>query len=141
MDVPSSKSDVSWIDQCVRLCQRLCHDIWASPINLLLAALIICLLVKLVLLKRRPSNSSMRTKAPAQLPKMAKCDLTVQELRGYNGIESNGRILTAIYGEIFDVSRRSDLYGIGRLIFGYDAVLVRAKTLRARTELVVRGKE
>ena len=125
MDVQLSKSDVSWIDKLLRLCQRLCHDIWASPINLLLAALIICLLVKLVLLTRRPSNSSVRTKAPAQLPKMAKCDLTVQELRGYNGIESNGRILTAIYGEIFDVSRRSDLYGLGTSAFRCDAILVR----------------
>jgi predicted heme/steroid binding protein len=46
---------------------------------------------------------------------MSKCDLTVQELRGYNGIESNGRILTAIYGDIFDVSKRSDLYALGKL--------------------------
>jgi len=95
------------------LLQRLIHDIWTSPINLILVLLIIFLLVKLFLLKRKPTNNSSTSKAPPQLPKMAKQDLTVEQLRTYNGPDSNGRILTAIYGDIFDVSRRSDLYGPG----------------------------
>jgi membrane-associated progesterone receptor component len=114
------KTDLSLTNKLISLFQRLLHDIWTSPINLILAALIICLLVKLFLLKRKSSNRSSQNRTPVQLPKMPKCDLTVQELRGYNGIESNGRILTAIYGDIFDVSKRSDLYGIGKLnIFKY----------------------
>lgn len=104
----------SIVSKIFHLFQRLLYDIWSSPINLLLTGLIIFLIVKLIRLKLRPTSNSSTTKTPAQLPKMAKCDLTVQELRGYNGIESNGRILTAVYGEIFDVSRRSDLYGIGK---------------------------
>jgi membrane-associated progesterone receptor component len=95
------------------LFQRLIHDIWTSPVNLILVILIIVLLVKLFLLKRKPTSSSTQTKARPQLPKMAKQDLTIAELRAYDGKESNGRILTAIYGDIFDVSRRSDLYGQG----------------------------
>ncbi|CAF4359483.1 unnamed protein product, partial [Rotaria magnacalcarata] len=50
--------------------------------------------------------------------------------RGYNGIESNGRILTAVYGDLFDVSRRSDLYGIGgsySLFAGRDATRALSK--------------
>ncbi len=114
------KTDLSLTNKLISLFQRLLHDIWTSPINLILVALIICLLVKLFLLKRKSSNRSSQNRTPVQLPKMPKCDLTVQELRGYNGIESNGRILTAIYGDIFDVSKRSDLYGIGKLnIFKY----------------------
>jgi predicted heme/steroid binding protein len=112
---PIQTDSTSTTSKLILLVQRLIHDIWASPINLLLAALILCLLVKLFLLKRKPSNNSSQKQAPVQLPKMPKCDFTIQELRGYNGIESNGRILTAIYGDIFDVSRRSDLYGIGTL--------------------------
>ncbi len=108
------KTDLSITGKLIVLFQRLLHDIWASPINLILAALIICLLVKLFLIKRKSSNNASQKQTPVQLPKMSKCDLTVQELRGYNGIESNGRILTAIYGDIFDVSKRSDLYGIGK---------------------------
>lgn len=109
----STESNRTWTEQIFGLFQRLLHDIWASPINLLLVALILCLLIKLFLLKRKPSDASNRKQPPVHLPKLAKRDLTVEELRGYNGIESNGRILTAIYGEIFDVSKRSDLYGLG----------------------------
>ena len=109
-----SSPSSSWSGKFLLLLQRLLYDIWASPINLLLTVLIVCLLIKLFLLKRKSSSTNTEKKVPVQLPKMPKTDLTVQELRGYNGIESNGRILTAIHGEIFDVSRRSDLYGIGK---------------------------
>jgi len=114
----------------VGLFERLIHDIWASTINLILVILIIFLLVKLFLLKRKPTNNSSHVKPRPQLPKMAKQDLTVEELRGYNGVESNGRILTAIYGDIFDVSRRSDLYGPGgsySLFAGRDATRALSK--------------
>ena len=96
---------------------RLIHDIYTSPINLILVILIIFLLFKLFLLKRKPISHSTPSKAPPQLPKMPKQDLTLAQLRTYTGTESNGRILTAIYGDIFDVSRRSDLYGPGKSYF------------------------
>lgn len=95
------------------LLQRLINDIWTSPINLILVFLIVFLLVKLFFLKRKPAYDLPPVKVRPQLPKMDKQDLTVEELRKYNGTDSNGRILTAIYGDIFDVSRRSDLYGPG----------------------------
>jgi hypothetical protein len=128
------KNDLSSTSKLIHLLQRLLHDIWASPINLLLVALIVFLLVKLFLLKRKPSNDSSQKQTPIQLPKMPKCDLTIQELRGYNGIESNGRILTAIYGDIFDVSRRSDLYGIGTfsIFIKQSSYPLERKTLMAR---------
>ena len=110
----TSINDPSWTEKILVLVQRLFHDIWTSPINLILVFLIGFLLVKLFLLKRKPVHDPSPSKAPPQLPKMAKSDLTVSELRGYNGPESNGRILTVINGDIFDVSRRSDLYGPGR---------------------------
>jgi len=96
------------------LFQRLIYDIWTSPINLILVILIIFLLIKLFLLKRKPTNNSVPSNIPPPLPKMAKQDLTIEQLREYNGTQSNGRILTVIYGDIFDVSRRSDLYGPGK---------------------------
>jgi len=112
------------------LLQRLIHDIYTSPVNLILVILIIVLLIKLFLLKRQPTSRSTPSKAPPQLPAMAKQDLTLEQLRGYNGTESNGRILTAIYGDIFDVSRRSDLYGTGgsySLFAGRDATRALSK--------------
>ncbi|CAF2386297.1 unnamed protein product [Rotaria sp. Silwood2] len=124
------KNDSTLIRKLIVLLQRLLYDIWSSPINLVLAILIICLLVKLFLLKRKSSNNASRKQTPVQLPKMSQCDLTVSELRGYNGIESNGRILTVVYGDIFDVSQRSDLYGIGgsySLFAGRDATRALSK--------------
>ena len=112
------------------LLQRLLHDIYTSPINLILVILIIVLLVKLFLLKRKPTSPMTTVKAPPQLPKMPKQDLTLEELRTYNGLNSNGRILTVIFGDIFDVSRRSDLYGPGgsySLFAGRDATRALAK--------------
>jgi membrane-associated progesterone receptor component len=113
-------NDVSWTEKCSGLLQRLIHDIYTSPINLILVALIVFLLVKLFLLRRKPTSDPSPSKAPPQLPKMAKCDLTVEELRKYNGTDSDGRILTVIYGDIFDVSKRSDLYGPGRIFSCFD---------------------
>ncbi|CAF4746352.1 unnamed protein product [Rotaria sp. Silwood2] len=106
------------------LLQRLLNDIWTSPINLILVILIIFLLFKLFLLKRKPTHNPSPSKVTPPLPKMAKQDLTVEELLRYNGTDSNGRILTAIFGDIFDVSRRNDLYGPGgsySLFAGRDA--------------------
>jgi membrane-associated progesterone receptor component len=124
------KNESSFTEKFISLLQRLLHDIWTSPINLLLVALILCLLVRLFLLKRKSTNATSQKQTPVHLPKMSKRDLTVQELRGYNGIESNGRILTAIHGDIFDVSQRSDLYGIGgsySLFAGRDATRALSK--------------
>ncbi|CAF1331432.1 unnamed protein product [Rotaria magnacalcarata] len=124
------KSGGSFFEKVIALIQRLLYDIWSSPVNLLLSILIICLLVKLFLLKRNSLKNASRNQVQVPLPKMPKCDLTVSELRGYNGIESNGRILTAVYGDLFDVSRRSDLYGIGgsySLFAGRDATRALSK--------------
>ena len=109
-----SESNDSFMGKILGLFQRLIYDIVTSPINLILVVLIVFLLVKLLRLKRKPNDYPSSVKMPPQLPKMPKQDLTVEQLRGYNGVDSNGRILTAIYGDIFDVSRRSDLYGPGK---------------------------
>lgn len=112
----SDESSSSLMLTLVGLIQRFLNDIWKSPINLILSIVILYLLIKLVMLKLRSRPSSSQQKRfHVSLPKMSKCDLTVDELRGYNGIESNGRILTAVHGDIFDVSQRGDLYGIGEL--------------------------
>jgi membrane-associated progesterone receptor component len=115
----TESNEITTTEKVIVLFQRLIYDIWTSPINLILVILIIVLLIKLFLLKRKPINNSTPSNIPPPLPKMVKQDLTIEQLRGYNGIESNGRILTAIYGDIFDVSRRSDLYGPGKRWFSF----------------------
>ncbi|CAF3691678.1 unnamed protein product [Rotaria sp. Silwood1] len=126
----NSESKETITEKILVLLQRLINDIWTSPINLILVFLIIFLLFKLFLLKRKPTHSPSPSNVKPPLPKMTKQDLTIEELRKYNGIDSNGRILTAIYGDIFDVSRRIDLYGPGgsySLFAGRDATRALSK--------------
>lgn len=113
VDIMTSTASEEPSNQFLSLLFRLFHDIYTSPINLILVFLIIFLLIKLFLLKRKPIHQPSTARIPPPLPKMPKVDLTVEQLRQYNGTDSNGRILTSIYGDIFDVSRRSDLYGPG----------------------------
>jgi len=105
-------------------------------VNLVLVILIIFLLIKLFLLKRKPTPDPTPSNVPPPLPKMTKQDLTIEQLKEYNGTNSNGRILTAIYGDIFDVSRRNDLYGPGgaySLFAGRDATRALSKMQLTQT--------
>lgn len=51
-----------------------------------------------------------------ELPPLKKKDLTVLELREYDGIKNNGRILMAVNGNIFDVTRGKKFYGPGDVL-------------------------
>lgn len=48
-----------------------------------------------------------------RLPKMKKRDFTIQELREFDGTKGDGRILVAINGKVFDVTRGKHFYGPG----------------------------
>ena len=126
----NSESNESTTRRIVELVERIILDIWTSPVNLILAVLILILLVKLFLLKRKPTVRPPLMEVKPPLPKMAKQDLTVEQLRQYNGTDSNGRILTVIYGDIFDVSRRSDLYGPGKQSFCCNCLKENFKEIR-----------
>lgn len=42
---------------------------------------------------------------------MPKRDFTVEELRFYDGVQSDGRILIALLGQVYDVSSAANFYG------------------------------
>ena len=44
---------------------------------------------------------------------MPKQDFTLEQLREYDGIKSNGRILIGVLGRVFDMSASSEFYGPG----------------------------
>lgn len=52
-----------------------------------------------------------------RLPKMKKRDFTIQELREFDGTKGDGRILVAINGKVFDVTKGKHFYGPGNLDF------------------------
>jgi hypothetical protein len=47
-----------------------------------------------------------------ELPKLKK-DFTVQELKAFDGNQEDGRVLVAVNGNVFDVTRGKRFYGPG----------------------------
>ncbi|CAK1551586.1 unnamed protein product [Leptosia nina] len=80
-----------------------------SPVNLILTVIIVVLVYKI--LRSKFGKSSVEPPAP-ELPKIRK-DMTVAELRQYDGTQPDGRVLVAVNGWIFDATRGRRFYGPG----------------------------
>jgi membrane-associated progesterone receptor component len=92
--------------------RRFFDDIITSPINICLVALICYFSYKLIrrdsLTKRLANQSTKRV-----LDLMPKQDFTLDELKIFDGVNSEGRILIGVLGRVFDVSNAADFYGPG----------------------------
>lgn len=86
------------------------QEIFTSPLNLTLLSLCLFLLYKIVRGDKQP-NFAEEEKS---LPKMKKRDFTIAELKPYDGAE-NPRILMAVNGKVFDVTRGKKFYGPGNV--------------------------
>lgn len=89
------------------------QEIFYSPMNLALVAIIAFLVYKII--KDRievPSVGSQKPPEP-ELPKLRR-DFTVAELRQYDGTGPDGRVLIAVNGNVFDVTRGKRFYGPGK---------------------------
>ncbi|XP_037124985.1 membrane-associated progesterone receptor component 1 [Syngnathus acus] len=82
------------------------QEIFTSPLNLALLALSLYLLYKIF----RGDKPLEVEAAEPQLPKLKKRDFTRDELKPYDGLQSP-RILMAVNGKVFDVTRGSKFYG------------------------------
>lgn len=87
------------------------NEIISSPINLALVLAILVLIYKII--KGRVSEDAKPINVPPPLPKMKKRDLTLSELRQYDGSQPDSRILVAVNSKIFDVTRGRRFYGPG----------------------------
>lgn len=83
-----------------------------NPVNLVLTLIIVLLVYKI--LRGRLGKSSAEAQMP-ELPKIRK-DMTVAELRQFDGTQPDGRVLVAVNGWIFDVTRGRRFYGPGACI-------------------------
>lgn len=81
-----------------------------SPINLILVVFIVYLVYKII--KSKFATVDV-TPPPPPLPKIRK-DLTVAQLKKYDGTQEDGRVLLAVNGTIFDVTRGKRFYGPGK---------------------------
>ncbi|KAL3880193.1 hypothetical protein ACJMK2_032455 [Sinanodonta woodiana] len=85
-------------------------ELFTSPLNLCLLGICGFLLYKII--SSRKSPEPIHPKEP-ELPKMKRRDMTLEQLREYDGNGKDGRILIAVNGKIFDVTRGKRFYGPG----------------------------
>jgi len=88
------------------------YDLVSSPLNLGLLGVCAFLLYKIF--RGRPQEPP-RPREP-ELPPMKKQDFTVSQLKEFDGRGSDGRILIAVNGKVFDVTRGKRFYGPGMCI-------------------------
>ncbi|EZA49922.1 hypothetical protein DMN91_012020 [Ooceraea biroi] len=84
-------------------------EIIRSPVNLILVGVIAILIYKIVKSRTRPEVPLPEVK---KLPKLRR-DFTIEELTKYDGKGSDGRILVAVNGSVYDVTRGAKFYGPG----------------------------
>ncbi|XP_068627715.1 membrane-associated progesterone receptor component 1-like [Battus philenor] len=85
-------------------------DELTSPINLVLVSIIVYLVYKIL----RSHFETVDPPAPPPPPmRKLRKDMTVAELKAYDGTGTDGRVLLAVNGVIFDVTRGKRFYGPG----------------------------
>ncbi|KAI5096861.1 membrane-associated progesterone receptor component 1, partial [Silurus meridionalis] len=82
------------------------EEIFTSPLNLSLLCLCVFLLYK-IFLGDKPAEVA---EVEESLPKLKKRDFTLEDLKPYDGV-ANPRILMAVNGKVFDVTRGKKFYG------------------------------
>lgn len=84
-------------------------EIVKSPVNLALVGVIAILVYKIVKGRTRNEEPVQEVK---KLPKLRR-DFAIEELTKYDGKGPDGRILVAVNGSVYDVTRGSKFYGPG----------------------------
>ncbi|KAM7338386.1 membrane-associated progesterone receptor component 1 [Alexandromys fortis] len=88
----------------------LLQEIFTSPLNLLLLGLCIFLLYKIVRGDQPGAGGDNDDDEPPPLPRLKRRDFTPAELRRFDGVQ-DPRILMAINGKVFDVTKGRKFYG------------------------------
>lgn len=92
------------------LVSGLMHTVTASPLNVFLTA--VCIgLVYLIFKSASPNKKETGGESRKVLEPFPKGDMTLDELKKYDGRNEDGRILLAVNREIYDVSRGYRFYG------------------------------
>ena len=87
-------------------------EIFTSPLHVALVGVITILIYKILKAERSPAAT--RVVEEPSLPKMKKRDFRVEELKPYDGNGPDGRILIAVNGKVFDVTKGKKYYGPGK---------------------------
>lgn len=102
-------------------------EIVNSPLNIALVGIITLLVYKIV--KSRQQETQARSTPPEPtLPKLRK-DFTVQELKAYDGNQPDGRVLVAVNGTVYDVTKGKRFYGPGKNVYFFAPQLIVASSV------------
>ncbi|XP_059617483.1 membrane-associated progesterone receptor component 1 [Phlebotomus argentipes] len=103
-DSVESENDVGFLT-------GLFYEMFFNPVNLFLVGVISFLAYKIF--RNTTQSAAVRTQPvePA-LPRLRR-DFTVQELRPFDGNQPDGRILVAVNGNVYDVTKGKRFYGPG----------------------------
>ncbi|CAD6219388.1 GSCOCG00004946001-RA-CDS [Cotesia congregata] len=82
-------------------------EVVKSPLNIFLVIVIAILVYKIF---RSKTQEDLPVQEHKELPKIRK-DFNVEELKKYDGRGTDGRILVAVNGSVYDVTRGSRFYG------------------------------
>ena len=86
------------------------NEIFTNPLNVVLLSISAFLLYKIVAGRQAQQPEP---EPEVKLPRMKKKDLTLDELKQYNGTNVDGRICIAVNSRIYDVTRGKQFYGPG----------------------------
>ncbi|CAI9740305.1 Hypothetical predicted protein [Octopus vulgaris] len=86
------------------------NEIFSNPLNVILLAVSTLLFYKIMTSRQTPRPQHVAEK---EIPRMKKRDMTIEELRKYDGTDEDGRVCIAVNGKIFDVTRGKQFYGPG----------------------------
>lgn len=93
------------------LLQSVVNEIIYSPLNLTLIAVIVFLIYKITVSQRSTPSASSGPVEP-ELPKLRR-DFTLEELKGFDGNQADGRVLLGVNGTVYDVTKGKRFYGPG----------------------------
>jgi len=93
------------------LLQNIANEIIYSPLNLALVAIIAFLVYKIAKSQRDSPSANSRPSEP-ELPKLRR-DFTLEELKNFDGNQEDGRVLLAVNGTVYDVTKGKRFYGPG----------------------------
>lgn len=85
------------------------NEIIYSPLNLVLVTIITVLVYKIFRSRQQPA---VAPPPEPELPRLRK-DFTVAELKAFDGTQPDGRVLVAVNGTVYDVTKGKRFYGPG----------------------------
>lgn len=103
-------ADEEKVEEQVGFLSGIYQEIVNSPLNIALIAIITFLIFKIFKSRQPPKPSAP---SEPELPKLRR-DFTVAELKSFDGNQPDGRVLVAVNGTVYDVSRGKRFYGPGK---------------------------